>query len=1164
MREITQICPLNGAMVKDVAPKFIDSAKGQVIERVNLRNTGLDGDTFVNKKFKGTLLVEADLPVTGTNKAIGSIKDTQNDALIYFVYNSLGNHCVFRYMTKTKVLQNIWLNKPELDLEDTPLRGQVVEGKVYWVNGTKQPKAFDIIRAYNYTNSIVSDDTYTASDLARTDFFLYATEPPKFAPSCIYDSDDTVNFNNLRKKLFQFKYAYQYFDDQVSSWSPISKVPVPGGEISSEGEFTSDITINNKIIVTVNSGSRLVKKILVAARDASPRNTGAFFQFAEIDRASYEEEQTSVEVDFYNNKITKSIDTEIGNRYSDNVPLSGNDMLLLSNKYLSISLPEIGYDNIETDYTLSPYEEAKEFQERIPVLPSPGMRVDMSYSQKLQGHALEWSRVAAVWLPSTFIPNATYAISFTAFNNFHFYFQIVAGETYSGYPETMRNAFLDQINNKVASTLTELNPDDIYIENIMVPKGIFGALQDVPTGIAIAFSPGPPISPIGDTVSNLVGQLYQDTRTLMPAYKHLKRGQYHPFALIYNDSRGRYNVVQGDKELYSPLFTSNSETDTKKIIRCLWEINHRPPIEAVAYRWCYIRNKSYTYFEYFYNAISKRGDGVDANGIPAGKYFIGLNQSLQRVRDLYPNFIISDYIWQNGDRIRVAGSETSYEILKEHLWIDPTPDSITGEDGINGFLIDVDLSTVTVSTNRYLPLVEVYRQNPSPQDNIYLEIGEEFEILEAGTANRRHAGPVSNQSANLGTTAKGLFEFGDVYLRGRVFVGADLIPVFLPIEHEYLSDYYKSDSIDVGRAGAKIESKNKVLNRIVRSENYIEDTEFNDLNVWLSGTDFHTASNVDGQITGMELAGDVLKVIQSHKEASIYVGKTEVRDGGGNTMLTLSDNTFTTPRTYAEFRGTTYRNSLVSNERNIYYFDESTGEFIRSSPNGQEAISTLYGYKSFFEKKAKALREYNGHKDVIVGINNDYKEVYISFIMGTTNETVVFSEDPSSKGWKSFISLSTATAVPELFADFGDRMFSFLKGNLYVHDSGTTLNNFYGEQKGFSIKVPVNNLSHETKRFRNIQINSDQNVYDIQFDIPESNTYGQQRSYLKPSVMRTTNNRIVADILRNVITELGQENLNLLYDGQKLIGEHVIVTLSGTGSEEIELREIEVKSLIST
>ena len=64
--------------------------------------------------------------------------------------------------------------------------------------------------------------------------------------------------------------------------------------------------------------------------------------------------------------------------------------------------------------------------------------------------------------------------------------------------------------------------------------------------------------------------------------------------------------------------------------------------------------------------------------------------------------------------------------------------------------------------------------------------------------------------------------------------------------------------------------------------------------------------------------------------------------------------------------------------------------------------------------------------------------------------------------------------------------------------------------------------------------------------------------------MRTKNNRIVSDILHNIINELGEEDLNLLYDGDKLIGEYVEVTLSGTGSGEIELREIEVKSLIST
>src|SRR5690606_13059359 len=133
------------------------------------------------------------------------------------------------------------------------------------------------------------------------------------------------------------------------------------------------------------------------------------------------------------------------------------------------------------------------------------------------------------------------------------------------------------------------------------------------------------------------------------------------------------------------------------------------PSWAETYRFAYIRNKSYIYFQYFSYIKSTygTGTGAGANGIPSGKYFLELNPSLQKIRERFPNFIIPEYIWQNGDRIRTVGGKESYEVLQEFTKLEG------GDDGVTGVLIDKALATHSNNV-AYIQLVEVYRQNPVP------------------------------------------------------------------------------------------------------------------------------------------------------------------------------------------------------------------------------------------------------------------------------------------------------------------------------------------------------------------------------------------------------------------------------------------------------------------
>lgn len=1137
MSEQSQIAPLTGPMNQDTHPKHVRTDDGQVIERVNLRVNSTSGRMLANNKIAGTLTVPMALPA-GDNKVIGWCDHKTDNAILYFIYNSNSDHCVMQYLVNEKTLQKLWYAQPALGLEDTILRAQVVEGNIYWVNGSQKPKGFNIEYAYNFTNNITSDEKYTAAD-ELSEVFNAVRFPPRFAPVCNYDADSTYNFNNLRKRLFQFKYAYQYFDGQISAWSPISKVPLPEGEIGANGEFSTDISINNVIKIKLNTGSRLVKKILVAARDTYPRNTGSFFEFEKIEKYNKDTgEQVVLDdsdyiVSFYNNKITASIDTEINNRYCDHMPLAGNDVTLLDGKYLAISMPSTGYEGVVPDYSLYPVENNVEFDiSSIPMAVS---------NPRMYLIGLLPRRYDRIDIPSTFYPEASYSISFRV-NGKNYYFIQNTGLIDPDYPNSVRNAFIDEISDTMAA-----EPDIAFA--LVVGRDNTGIImkfyEDIDPILDIAVNPYD-LEDLSGTVTTSIGDF-------VPSYKSLKRGQYHPFGLIYNDREGRYNIVFANNELYVPVADWDPSSDDPKRVNCQWVIRHRPPVDAVTYRWCYIRNKSYTYFQYF--AHVKCTIGTPGNHIPSGKRLLELNQSLARIREAYPNFIVSDYEWQNGDRIRIVGQTESYEILAPFTWVDEDDP----ESGVNGFLVSTDFPSDDDQV-----LLEVYRQNPAPQDVIYMEIGDEYEILDAGTENRRHQGQFGDQSANLTTPATGILDFGDVYLRYRLTVSQTGVTGAMGIEDEYYNDYYRSDAIDIGRVGVKTDTENKTLNRIVRSENYIENTEYNQLNVWLPESDYFIASDRYGPITGMVNAGDVLKVYQEHKETSIYIGKNMVKQADGTDIALATDKVFGTTNRYTEDRGTQYRRSIVANDRYVYYFDSTTGEFVRSSPNGQAPISVEYAMSGYFENKAKTLREYVGHKDIIVGVYDQYKEVYVSFIMGNSIETIVFSEDDRMKGWQYMTTLYNDTHIIQNIASYGDEMFSFLNGQLYIHGRGGTLNNFYGKQHSCGVTFVVNKFPSQIKRFKNILISTDRNVWGIEFNIPAGLNYGAQKTLLRPTVIRARENRLVSDINRNIIGKNGDEDVNLLYKGERMTGEYMEVEISNDDSTDVELREIEVKFLIST
>jgi hypothetical protein len=1222
MADQAQILPINGPMDKDSTEKYVDSDNGVVRDRVNMRTNSISGEGMANVKLKGNKLFDLALPA-GTNKVVGIIQNLQDEAIIYCIYNSNDDHSILRYFIEAKTVQKIWYNEPALGIIDANLRGEVIQGMLYWIQTPLAPKSFVIEKAVNFTNALPGD-AYSNDYLPFEDnIFPLIKRPPQFAPVCLYTDTEqienvVINFNNLRKKLWQFKYNYQYDEFQGSAYSAISKVPLPSIEEFLDGSFVEDITINNTINITINTGSKAVKSINVAVRIASNNNSGDFSVFRTIDKYKDDvqiiNDDEDLEFSFLNNEPLRNINTDIGNRYFDDIPISANDLLLLDGKYLAMSMPVKGYDfkENELDYELDIVETDTGINDVVTMITVYSFIV--AAGPVLCGNPTINHQNYIINFPGTFYPNSEYLVTIDAlsgsFKNEYSY--ITGDDPPANYPEDIVTDIYNQI---VAEFGT-------------CPAGLPLVFADLGTAIDVKFYN------TTDSQGNTGGKVILNA--FNTPIKTLKRGQYHPFGFIYNDGFGRYNVVYANEEMYSPLVDGTDPDDIARAITARIRIRHIPPVWAESYRIAYLPNKSYTYTIGIPAVEQLESDG--SNGVPSNRSFLKVNQRLSEIRETYPDIITPDYVWENGDRVRRVGDTESFELSSYIRTYDDGGQDVTE----SGFTISGTMDTVPTTIK--VDQIEIYRPNTEIIDNIYFEIGEEHKVLNPGLSNRDHGGgdhpsadyPAVDFSGNtvtsfapnvvyiakaditgisvanfllindgfidinavtyniievvdvdvnnvavistvsipngvvgapyrvydIATIPSFEMDFGDVYLRQILTADTD-VPIAV-IEDQEFSDSYISRGIDIGRVGAKIDSRQDEFGRVVRGENYIENTETNNLNIFLPQTTFLDVSDVYGKITGIEETGDLLKVMQEHKETSVYIGKISTREGDGNEFVVLSDKVFGSFRRYIEDRGTKYRRSIVSNNRYLYYFDDTTGEFIRSAANGQIAISREYKMQSYFDQKAKELREFVGTKDVITTIDNSHDEVLVSFIIGTEIETVVFSEKENQKGWLYSAKFKTASAIPENFGWYGDELFSFLEGKLYLHnDSSAPRNTFYGELQDCSITFISNKFPSETKRYSNINISSDKNILEMEANIASGTNYPTQKTILTTNLIRERENRMVASILKNIINRLGIEDIQLLYNGKDMIGETMGITLSNNDDSELLLNEVEVKFSIS-
>lgn len=728
-----------GGMNLDADYKLI--AKDASRETINLRSFFTDeGKSGTKQKFLGNEIVLF-TPNSGKSyECVGIEPDYQENTIYFFIRPYDVNNdvdMILRYNVDTDTVDAI-MEHSILNFHGY-VHANVIDGLLYWTDGYdtagfqyfnyNPPRKINIQKAYNWTNNISGNalERYFPNG-GETDEKIFnlidaIKHPPTKEPSLLkgthiaegkqldfdekyggYANDENTNSNLLRGTLWQFRYRYVYDDNEKSTWSPISRLPIPLSDQYPGGYYKPDLWLNNVIGIQLETGSNEVRLIEVAARQG---NIGSWNLIDRLEKYDTEgtvliDSFTSYNFLFYNNRLSYALDQQDTNRLFDFVPQVAKHQEIIEDNRLLYGRYTEGYDNLNIDVEL----EAR--HQKIEVYGiNEEITVDHNITRKwkfdsgnnayyiilrMEGGNLD--------IGGNFKPGVVYIIT----AQLRYMHQEITG------PHTLLDSrwvtlsylvkegdTVDDVGKYFEEKFTEYTggytPENIYEKAVYYPpmSGITGNEDPKAGYLYFKWSlEGPADRDIYYWEAEQV-RIYAFSD--VEAYQTFKSGTHVEFALAYYDRANRSSAAQISSSTtlsipYQTELVENGWVDPEDMFHrfdVYWKIRHQPPAWATHYQWLIGRPTISYYLDF---------------GVPKGNIYtdndevaILLNQGLEVMKDGIRKTNIDYYQWEKGDRIRFYGIRDTntgrYRYWDKYLDLEVIGiDYLNDEDNDFGYLTD--------------------------------------------------------------------------------------------------------------------------------------------------------------------------------------------------------------------------------------------------------------------------------------------------------------------------------------------------------------------------------------------------------------------------------------------------------------------------------------------
>ncbi|MBU0846810.1 hypothetical protein KKH23_06425, partial [Patescibacteria group bacterium] len=856
---------------------------GDTRENYNVRSSfseeGMGGDS---ENMMGNTNKVMVLPA-GNNKVIGVGNDYENNAVFYLVYNDATNHSIIRYNIDTDTFDKILYGESLLNFQKDKKINHVVilDGLLIWSDGYfgsyedsnfNPPQKINIEKAFKYTNGITGTvvDKYTTLNKQILDFIKY---PPLYPIPVEYGQDVSYNKNNLRGQLFQFRYRYVYDDNEKSVWSTISKIPLPHNEMKTSSIFDEDLSIDNFIQLSIETGVDYVSSIDIAVRYG---NIGHWHHFKTLEKY-YESLNyfAVIECTYASAKIV-TVDVQSLKRiyvgmgiYSDYYPpdtvvsnidfatrtvtFNNNNSFVFATIDINFYIPsdttiEYRYYNDIVAYVLD-QDDVNRPYDYVPQIANTLELIDKNiicfgnYREGYDNVNINMKFFSELY-KSEYPDTYSIKINYTKYFSGDPLFPCAHGAIGFEFK-------IDQIYENGKYIISWMGTDyNIYkIEYLTQPTDSLVDIQNALVALiqgenfASAILPGNWITLCQGSATStgidavLSANIFIISRNLGKA--SFKFGANHEFGIHYPERADRTGAVNrgDDTLLYIPFYTEDESSIKGQVVDgnygniVKYEIHHIPPMSATHYQIVYSGNTTVDYF------LQMRVFAIDPPAANNEAMKIDINSTVLDLIAFTPATVIQAYVWQKGDRIRficnkVASTpKTDYRYFNEYIDLEIMSQSETdGKITLSGeFEADLEIGTI----------VEIYRPKKSlPDDSnsrIFYEIGECYPILNPHTANRFHSAGYDNgddyaQDQSASQPAKGILMAGDTYTKQRNMGSV----VGFPVEDYNYNEYYASDSWNRGRIGIVDENmeSRQYKAHLRHGGRYFDNTGINDLAVF--------------------------------------------------------------------------------------------------------------------------------------------------------------------------------------------------------------------------------------------------------------------------------------------------------------------------------------------
>ena len=1018
----------------------------------------------------------------GTNVCIGSFYDELKQRLFFFVYNSNGYDAIFSYSTTTRTITKVLMSKVDSDVNehlfdfspDYPI------ASVSMLYRTEQDG--DILHwtdRYNRPMKLNIGDTVGESGIYGTNWkkkYLTVARPTPFtSPICKYESVPSVAINNLKSKVYQFRYRWAYRDSTKSVWSPWSRLFAPENvdDIANE----SNQLLNNAISIKFQTGDADVVKIEIAARQSIDTTFSDSFLVDALDKSELSI-GNNLQYDtyrFFNDKAYPYLSVSESTQLFDYVPLKANTQELLNGNTLIYGgitegrSPFDGTDNVSLSVTSStslvtntstnsdPFSVF--FYDMYSVVETPPSVTGGLY--------LVFEGTPQVGEIYTFYFTIRKRIENGAGGYDDIYTDVSKTVTISSTTDTqakLEDWLLAQLQSDAGFIDNDLTiPSILFKLNATNPnypgkRGLYiGKFElDVePGGVDLDYMTYVQYSSIA--ITRVGGGLPPDLTGVNTAcYKHKSR---YTFGLCYFDEYGVTNGVMttDNMKILTPEIVSSNLSDTQLSIPAIdFSINHKPPIWSKYYS--FVRTANLTVSDF--KTIVTKDTYKDLN-------FGYLNiATYQANKSGYPA-----YSYTKGDRVRIVGTAGSPASVNDYPVLGLVTSTEAGAPVADGIWIKIPYYAITMSTfttGQQLYL-EVYSPslNSDEENQVFYEFGETYQTKIDINGNLVHGGQAQDQI--IGTGARpATFRFvrGDVYSRQR--------------EAKWVIDKSMSD-----KYGSKIDGNGRpfVIDEyaqeayyptLVRySLEYQAGTNINRTNRFYA-ENFDEYDREKGDIQRLKVRGRQLRVFQNRACGVVPILQNVVQTVSGSGVLSQSGDIINKIQYYLGGYGIGNQFcSLASSAQADYFTDPVRGCQVRLSADGLTPITELYKAHFYLTplivKYNKTRNNITGQgKAKVLGIYDQFNEEFVTCMQESASgddksQPYTFGFNELRNAYTSFYSFS-----PEWMTAAENVVVSWKNGVLYTHDNTSNYCNFYGVQYKPSITLMLNQFPQIKKRYNTL------------------------------------------------------------------------------------------------